>query len=76
MKTAIALMIEKVEADTLQNYSYEDVLDLLKDWQSLQNLQIKLAYQSGRKNLLQTLNHNNENISSEDYFTKTYLSNE
>lgn len=73
MKTAIALMIEKVEADTLQNYSYEDVLDLLKDWQSLQNDQIKLAYQSGRTNLLQTLNRNNENISSEDYFTKTYL---
>lgn len=76
MKTAIALMIEKVEADTLQNYSYEDVLDLLKDWQSLQNDQIKLAYQAGRINLLHALVGNNKSIRSEDYFTKTYLSNE
>ena len=67
MKTAIAQLIEKVESDSLANYTYEEVLEMLSNAEVTQDAQIKIAYLHGGMDVIQ-----NKDIKSEDYFINEF----
>lgn len=66
MKTAIALMIERVESDTVANYSHSEVLEMLLDYEGIQNSQIQTAYLHGK------INTREKSVGSEDYFNNEF----
>ncbi len=67
MKTAVAQIIEKIENECLARYSYEEVLEMLKDAQIVQDTQIKIAYLHGGMAVLQK-----SDVKSDEYFANEY----
>jgi len=67
MKTAVAQLIEKIESDTVQNYTYEEVLEMLLNAEVIQDAQIKIAYLHGGMSVLQNID-----IKSDDYFINEF----
>jgi len=68
MKTAVAQLIEKIESDSLSNYTYEEVLEMLSNTEVVQDAQIKIAYLHGGMAVLQ-----NTDVKSDDYFSNEFL---
>lgn len=67
MKTAVAQLIEKIESDSLANYTYEEVLEMLSNTEVVQDAQIKIAYLHGGMAVLQ-----NTDVKSDDYFINEF----
>lgn len=67
MKTAVAQLIEKIESDSLSNYTYEEVLEMLSNTEVVQDAQIKIAYLHGGMAVLQ-----NTDVKSDDYFINEF----
>lgn len=67
MKTAVAQMIEKIESDTLLNYTYEEVLEMLSNAEVIQDAQIKIAYLHGGMAVLQKTD-----VRGDEYFIKEF----
>jgi len=67
MKTAVAQLIEKIESDSLSNYTYEEVLEMLSNTEVVQDAQIKIAYLHGGMSVLQ-----NTDVKSDDYFINEF----
>ena len=67
MKTAVAQLIDKIENDTMANYSHEQVLEMLLDCQVRNDLEIKLAFLHGKISATKK-----EDVNSDQYFTQTF----
>ena len=67
MKTAVQLAIQKLESETLQNYSYEDVLEILENCEIIQDAQIKIAYLHGGMAVLEKTD-----VTSDEYFANEF----
>ena len=67
MKTAIAQLIEKIESDSLANYTYKEVLEMLSNAEVTQDAQIKISYCHGGMDVIQ-----NKDTKVEDYFINEF----
>jgi hypothetical protein len=68
MTTALEFLIKRIESDTLQYYSCEEVLELLKDYELIQEENIKTAFLHGKINARQYPAGSEFNLGSDEYF--------
>lgn len=72
MKTAFYLLIDRIEKDTAQYYSCDELLEMLKDYESINDEHLKSAYLHGKINA-RTYDVGSElNLGSDEYFAKEW----
>ncbi len=72
MTTALEFLIKRIESDTVQYYSCEEVLELLKDYELIQEENIKTAFLHGKINARTHEVGSELNLGSDEYFTQNW----
>ena len=71
MKTAVRMMIEKIESE-FSNASPETIIRVLKSYEAVQDEHLKTAYLHGKINARDHEVGSELNLGSEKYFTKNW----